>query len=35
MEMAGLSITIFKLNEETKRLLLKEAITPFYTNVNK
>ena len=35
MEMAGLSITIFKLNEKTKKLLLKEAITPFYTNVNK
>ena len=35
MEMGGLSITIFKLNEETKKLLLKEAITPFYTNVNK
>ena len=35
MEMGGLSITIFKLNEKTKKLLLKEAITPFYTNVNK
>ena len=35
MEMDGLSVTVFKLNQETKRLLLKEAITPFYTNVNK
>lgn len=35
MEMSGLSITIFKLEEETKRFLLKNAITPFYTNVNK
>ncbi|MBF4805373.1 MAG: dihydroxyacetone kinase subunit DhaK [Pseudoleptotrichia goodfellowii] len=35
MEMAGLSITIFKLEEGTKQLLLKTAITPFYTNINK
>lgn len=35
MEMAGLSITIFKLNEKLKDLLLKPAKTPFYTNYNK
>lgn len=35
MEMAGLSITIFKLDEELKGLLLQDAKTPFYTNYNK
>lgn len=35
MEMAGLSVTIFKLTEELKTLLLKTAKTPFYTNFNK
>lgn len=35
MEMAGLSITIFKLDEELKTLLKAPAETPFYTNLNK
>lgn len=35
MEMAGLSITLFKLDEELKELLLMPASTPFYTNANK
>ena len=35
MEMAGLSITVFKLDEELKELLVSPASTPFYTNLNK
>ncbi|HOV94891.1 MAG TPA: dihydroxyacetone kinase subunit DhaK [Spirochaetales bacterium] len=35
MEMAGLSITLIKLDEELKTLLKVPAITPFYTNLNK
>lgn len=35
MEMAGLSVTVFKLDEELKQLLLQPAKTPFYTNINK
>ncbi len=35
MEMAGLSVTVFLLDEELKRLLLAPALTPFYTNFNK
>lgn len=35
MEMAGLSVTIFKLDEQLKELLLSPAKTPFYTNLNK
>lgn len=35
MEMAGLSITVMKLDEELKRLLLQPAKSPFYTNYNK
>ncbi|MDO4343273.1 MAG: dihydroxyacetone kinase subunit DhaK [Eubacteriales bacterium] len=35
MEMAGISVTIFKLDEETKKLLQKTARSPFYTNYNK
>lgn len=35
MEMAGMSISVFKLDEELEGLLADEAITPFYTNVNK
>lgn len=35
MEMAGLSVTIFKLDAELKELLLAPAETPFYTNSNK
>lgn len=35
MEMAGLSITLFKLDEQLKELLLAPAKTPFYTNLNK
>lgn len=35
MEMAGLSITMFKLDEEMKELLRMPACTPFYTNHNK
>lgn len=35
MEMAGLSLTIIKLDEELKDLLRYPASTPFYTNSNK
>ena len=35
MEMAGLSVTIFKLDQEFKELLRHPAATPFYTNANK
>lgn len=35
MEMAGLSITVFKLDEQLKQLLKSDAITPFYTSINK
>ena len=35
MEMAGLSITVFKLDNELKELLRYPAMTPFYTNHNK
>ncbi len=35
MEMAGLSITIIKLDEELKPLLRAPATSPFYTNANK
>ena len=35
MEMAGLSISILKLDEELKELLRYPAMTPFYTNHNK
>ncbi len=35
MEMAGLSLTIFKLDEELKALLGQVARSPFYTNYNK
>lgn len=35
MEMAGLSLTIFKLDEQLKELLVSPAKTPFYTNLNK
>lgn len=35
MEMAGISITVFKLDEELKGLLRYPASTPFYTNENK
>lgn len=35
MEMAGLSITLFKLDEQLKDLLFSPAETPFYTNLNK
>ena len=35
MEMAGLSVTIFKLDEQLKELLTAPAKTPFYTNLNK
>lgn len=35
MEMAGLSITVFRLDAELKELLLTPARTPFYTNLNK
>lgn len=31
MEMAGLSISVFKLDEELKRLLSKPAYTPFFS----
>jgi dihydroxyacetone kinase-like protein len=35
MEMAGLSLTIIKLDAELKELLRAPASTPFYTNHNK
>ncbi|HWP79255.1 MAG TPA: dihydroxyacetone kinase subunit DhaK [Candidatus Acidoferrum sp.] len=35
MEMAGLSVTVFRLDEELKALLQAPAKTPFYTNHNK
>ena len=35
MEMVGLSVTIFKLDEQLKELLTAPAKTPFYTNLNK
>lgn len=35
MEMAGVSVTIFKLDEELKGLLRAPAYTPFYTNANR
>ena len=35
MEMAGLSLTIFRLDDELKKLLSAPAVTPFYTNANK
>ncbi len=35
MEMAGLSITVMKLDEEMKSLLRAPGSTPFYTNSNK
>ena len=35
MEMAGLSVTIFKLDAELKGLLQAPAESPFYTNSNK
>lgn len=35
MEMAGLSITVLKLDDQLKELLRSPASTPFYTNANK
>lgn len=35
MEMAGLSVTVMKLNETLKKYLDAPAATPFYTNANK
>ncbi len=35
MEMAGLSVSLFRLDAEMKELLLAPARTPFYTNLNK
>jgi dihydroxyacetone kinase-like protein len=35
MEMAGLSVSIFKLDTELKELLRAPAATPFYSNYNK
>lgn len=35
MEMAGASVTIFKLNTRLKKYLREPANTPFYTNSNK
>ena len=34
MEMAGLSLTVLRLDEELERLLRAPAATPFYTNLN-
>jgi len=35
MEMAGLSVTVLKLDAELKKLLRAPGSTPFYTNANK
>ncbi|MEM1483319.1 dihydroxyacetone kinase subunit DhaK [Oscillospiraceae bacterium PP1C4] len=35
MEMAGLSVTVLKLDAQLKELLRSPASTPFYTNANK
>lgn len=35
MEMAGLSVTVFKLDEQLKNLMQAPASTPFYTNANR
>jgi dihydroxyacetone kinase len=35
MEMAGLSITLLKLDTQLKALLRAPGSTPFYTNSNK
>jgi dihydroxyacetone kinase len=35
MEMAGLSVTLLKLDPELKSLLRAPGSTPFYTNANK
>ena len=35
MEMAGLSVSLFRLDAEMKALLEYPASTPFYTNANK
>ena len=35
MEMAGVSITLMKVDDELKQLLRDPADTPFYTNHNK
>ena len=35
MEMAGLSVSIMKLDEQLKELMADPANTPFYTNHNK
>jgi dihydroxyacetone kinase len=35
MEMAGLSVSVIKLDAELKELLCAPASTPFYTNANK
>ncbi len=35
MEMAGMSLTVFKLDDELKALLEQPAQSPFYTNINK
>jgi dihydroxyacetone kinase-like protein len=35
MEMAGLSVSVIKLDKELKELLRAPAATPFYTNYNK
>lgn len=35
MEMAGLSVSVFKLDAQLRELLLDPADTPFYTNHNK
>ena len=35
MEMAGLSVSVIKLDAQLKKLLRAPANTPFYTSVNK
>jgi dihydroxyacetone kinase-like protein len=35
MEMKGLSLTVFRLDDELKELLSAPAVTPFFTSVNK
>lgn len=34
MEMAGLSVTVMKLDDELEKLMTEEAKSPFYTNYN-
>ncbi|MBN2883716.1 MAG: dihydroxyacetone kinase subunit DhaK, partial [Clostridia bacterium] len=35
MEMAGMSLSVLKLDDELKDLVDYKASTPFFTNINK